>query len=52
MDRKDPSVQSDLFSQWFARADKELKGDAKNRQNIQMDAGWQTKALGISNNHT
>ena len=49
MDRKDPSVQSDLFSQWFARADKELKGDAKNRQNIRMDAGWQTKALGISN---
>jgi len=49
MDRKDPSVQSDLFSQWFARADKELKGDANNRQNIQMDADWQTKALGISN---
>jgi hypothetical protein len=48
MDRKDPSVQSDLFSQWFARADKELKGDANNRQNIQMDADWQTKALGTS----
>lgn len=49
MDRKDPSVEYDLFSQWFARADKELKGDANNRQNIQMDADWQTKALGISN---
>ena len=48
MDCKDPSVQSDLFSQWFARADKELKGDAKNRQNIRMDADWQTKVLGIS----
>ena len=49
MDRKDPSVQSDLFSQWFARADKELKGDANNRQNIHMDTDWQTKALGLSN---
>ena len=49
MDRKDPSVQSDLFSQWFARADKELKGDANNRQNIHMDNDWQTKALGLSN---
>ena len=49
MDRKDPSVQSDLFSQWFARADKELKGDANNRQNIHMDTDWQTKALGLPN---
>ena len=49
MDRKDPSVQSDLFPQWFARADKELKGDANNRQNIHMDNDWQTKALGLSN---
>lgn len=49
MDRKDPSVQSDLFSQWFARADKELKGDANNRQNITMDTDWQTKTLGLSN---
>ena len=49
MDRKDPSVQSDLFSQWFARADKELKGDANNRQNIHMDTDWQAKTLGLSN---
>ena len=49
MDRKDPSVQSDLFSQWFARADKELKGDANNRQNIHMDTDWQTQTLGLSN---
>ena len=49
MDRNDPSVQSDLFSQWFARANKELKGDANNRQNITMGADWQTKALGLSN---
>lgn len=48
MDRKDPSVQSDLFSQWFARADKELKGEAKDRQNIHIDSDWQAKALGIS----
>tara|TARA_B100000927_G_scaffold247181_1_gene210378 strand:- start:9 stop:998 length:990 start_codon:yes stop_codon:yes gene_type:complete len=49
MDLKDSSVQSDLFSQWFARADKELKGDAKNLQNIHLGEDWQTKALGISN---
>lgn len=48
MDRNDPSVQSDMFSQWFARADKELKGDAHDRQNIHLGEDWQTKTLGIS----
>ena len=46
---QDPSVQSDLFSQWFARQQTRLKGDATNRQDIHMDTDWQTKTLGLSN---